>query len=172
MHVETEWRARPRTETLAEYRTYYADLLRLNPGKREFTETRYAPDRRHRWKVTLDCGCITEALTCGEDHSPADGSSHRLCRGGGLASDHVFVIDPGPSRTPGRLLCAGHDDPAVTWNRRIVSCEHFGRLTWPGDHEHPPASVQQRQLREAEARMDDLRERLARAEAEVRRLAG
>jgi hypothetical protein len=165
-----EWVAWPRTEILAEYQAYYADLLRLNPGKREFIEARYAPDRRHRWSVTLDCGCVTQALTTGEDRSPADGSAHRLFRGSGLASEHVFVVDPGPAG--GCLLCSGHGDLASAWSRRITACEQIGPLTWPGDHEQPPASAQQRRLREAEARMATLRAQLAQAQAEVRKLAG
>lgn len=47
--------ARPRVEVLWEYRDFYADLLRLNPGHRQGIETRDAPERRYRWLVSLDC---------------------------------------------------------------------------------------------------------------------
>lgn len=66
------------------------------------------PERRHRWTVVLDCGCTTVALTQGAEHSPDDGSSHRLFRGGLVpASQHAFVIDRSFSRPPG-CRCADH----------------------------------------------------------------
>jgi hypothetical protein len=96
---------RSRVEVLQEYQRYYAELLSLNPNCRESIEKRDAPERRHRWRVELDCGCTTEALTYGKEHPPTDGRSHRLFKGGlHSVSRNAFVIDAGSwtlDMTPG-----------------------------------------------------------------------
>jgi hypothetical protein len=125
-----------RAEILQEYAGYYAALLEVNPEKSAFVEQRYAPDKMHRWSVVLECGCVTQALTPGEDYTPADGPWHRLFPAlfsgpVSSASDHVFVIGASADRQdvkPGFILCSEHRTYPFDWHRRIVSHEYIGRL--------------------------------------------
>lgn len=79
---------------------------------------RYDPELVHRWRVTLECGCTTEALTLGADHPPTEGLWQRL-RHETCASRQVFVVSCNsttryPEDMPlyeGRLWCADHDTP-------------------------------------------------------------
>lgn len=63
---------RPAAEVLAEYEAYLVKYLALNRWESEFARNQDAPENKWRWLVELDCGCITEALTDGEDHLPTD----------------------------------------------------------------------------------------------------
>lgn len=126
-------------EVLREYQKYYDTLLRLNPGLRESMEKRDAPECRYRWRVELDCGCSTEALTYSKEDPPTDGPSHRLFRGGlHSASRNAFVIDARATTrrmTPGYLRCAGHGKESLPW-RKIAEWmdRHEGFVPpWPVD---------------------------------------
>lgn len=65
----------------------------------------WAPDAEkfYRWRVQLDCGCIKEVLTTGEDELPSQGQWRDLIHGERLPA--------------GQMLCL-HDDappaPSVT----------------------------------------------------------
>jgi hypothetical protein len=152
---------RSRVEVLQEYQRYYAELLRLNAGNKQVEESlrraspsyegleaREAPERRYRWRVELDCGCITQGLTYGKEHLPTDGSVHQLFKGGLVsASQHAFVIDAGArcfrtfgdirirTDTPGYLRCAGHGRERYPW-RKITEWMDRGEgfvEPWPAD---------------------------------------
>jgi hypothetical protein len=86
---------RPNAEVLREYQAY---PLANNPA----FERLYAPERRYRWLVQLDCGCITEALTEGEDHLPTDG-----VMGGSLRCDYSEANQRQPTRERTFLIAGG-----------------------------------------------------------------
>ena len=105
-------------------------------------------------------------------------------RVGLTAASHVFVINPvAGSGTDGYLRCLGHGRPPAAlahvtewiaprkeWDRRMTSWEPTGPLTWPGDDALPSPRARQRQVNDAERRVDELRAELERAEAEAARL--
>jgi hypothetical protein len=262
-----------RADVLREYEDFYAKLLALNPRQRESIEQRDAPEHRYRWRVKLECGCFTEALTQGEEHAPDDGTHSTLSMSAeptGDASKLLFVVDAGcrsydvddsavdltysgilwcsahdeepPVREIARwikskvtiskkgrhylrwkvLLSCGHLDHALSnpdwspeqghsrnvemyekyqemintgqltpnywhkarmingcamepethtgcfdcvYQRRIISYDPVGPLTWTGDPERPSRALLQRRLKDAEARRDQLQHDLAMAEA-------
>jgi hypothetical protein len=140
-----------RAEILSEYERYYEQLLKLNYGQvREHIAERDVPQKRFRWKVTLECGCITECLTYGQERPPSDGTHHALNmeNSGGHASRLAFVVDFGsvardaddPSidvTHPGILWCAAHDDEApvreiTRWLKARESVSQTGKqyLAW------------------------------------------
>lgn len=146
---------------LQEYQRYYKELLRLNPRDKQLEESlrraspsylgleeREAPERRYRWRVELDCGCVTEALTRGKEHEPTDGSSHQLFKGGLVsASRHAFVVDAGSrtfhrfgdtevrTDTPGYLRCAGHGREHHPWRKITKWADRREGFVepWPAD---------------------------------------
>lgn len=129
---------RERAEVLREYQDFYAELLRYNSHLRESIEKRDAPERRHRWRVVLDCGCATEALTYGEDHPPTDGPWIKALGNeqSGPAGDRTFVIDAGShvlGTEPGYLWCSGygtaHGDQEHPW-REIAKWVERRREGW------------------------------------------
>jgi hypothetical protein len=54
--------------------------------------------------------------------------------------------------------------------RRVVSYEPIGLLTWPGDSARPSPEALARQLRSADARVDELTQQLADARANAAKL--
>lgn len=67
-------RARPRTEVLREFEESVADLRRrMEPAFWPL----FIPkaEDMFRWRVKLECGCVDEVLTHGEDRYPDQGSS-------------------------------------------------------------------------------------------------
>lgn len=134
-----------RALVLSEYERYYEELLRYNYGEaRDRIARRDAPANRYRWKVALECGCTTLALTRGLEHPPTDGTHRALNKEGsqGHASKLVFVVDAGHQAIDvddqsinltyaGLLWCAAHDDEApmqeiVKWIKQTLMTSRSG----------------------------------------------
>src|SRR5260370_41416478 len=88
-------RARPREDVLREYQDLNAKRRSRIPAPL-WPFWAPDPDGYYRWRVQLDCGCITEVLTEGPDRRP----------------DETQWLDPVRGRLPaGQLLCAHNDSP-------------------------------------------------------------
>jgi hypothetical protein len=147
-------KARPRRETLAEYEEYYA---------RELSHRQHLSDldasHQFRWKVELECGCITEALTEAEGKLPTDGHWNKvLGQDGAPVYAKTFVMSSGAvamcggrgnvygqfrplgcCRPNGYLWCSGHDESdSLPW-REITrwiyrKSEHPAEIDEHGHH--------------------------------------
>jgi hypothetical protein len=118
-------KARPRRETLAEYEEYYA---------RELSHRQHLSDldasHQFRWKVELECGCITEALTEAEDKLPTDGHWNKvLGKEGSPVYAKTFVMSSSVVS-----MCAGRGDLSVF--RPLGCCRTNGYLWCSGHDEH------------------------------------
>jgi hypothetical protein len=85
----------------------------------------WAPDldEFYRWRVQLDCNCITEVLTSGPDRRP----DHVQW------PDHVY----GARLPTGQILCAHEDSPPGPY-REISAWGDRRELTFPADPAEPP----------------------------------
>ncbi|PWW24913.1 hypothetical protein JD79_04105 [Geodermatophilus normandii] len=82
-------RVRPQREVLAEVEQHNAKVRQRIREHWQVPEDQptpnleaaycAAPETLFRWKIGLDCGCITETLTRGDDPAKLEGSTHR-CR--------------------------------------------------------------------------------------------
>jgi hypothetical protein len=140
------YRMESRAGVLREYeRWYQANAAHSGwPHIREFR----APERVHRWRVKMECGCNTEALTMGAEYPPTKGLPRGLRKDQRCASGNVFVVDA-ESSTPdrgemahweGRLWCSGHDVPLpwreiTEWVKRTEE-GHVWTSEWKGKLEH------------------------------------
>jgi hypothetical protein len=81
------------------------------------------PDEYYRWRIQLDCGCITEVLTCGPDRRP----------------DDTRWPDPvcGARLPAGQLLCT-HKDSSPAPYREIAGWGDRREVTFPADPAEPP----------------------------------
>jgi hypothetical protein len=81
------------------------------------------PDEYYRWRVQLDCGCITEVLTWGPDRRPDD------------------TQWPDPvcgTRLPARQMLCTHEDSPPAPYREIAAWGDCRELTFPADSAEPP----------------------------------
>jgi hypothetical protein len=115
---------RPAAEVLREYMDFHTRQLALNPSLVEILKEKDAPERKYRWLVELDCRCITEALTAGEDRLPTTGvAPHRL-------GDHDKPIHP----TYAQTYLMSHNNVRCT-DDRVGECACFPPgLLWCSDH--------------------------------------
>jgi hypothetical protein len=81
------------------------------------------PDVYYRWRVQLDCNCITEVLTSGLDNSPDSANWPDLVHGVWLPM--------------GQILCV-HEDPPPAPYQEIVEWGSRRELTFPADPAEPP----------------------------------
>lgn len=129
-------KARPRRGTLAEYNDYCARQLSSNPHLSDMDAA-----HQFRWKVELECGCITEVLTEGEDKLPTEGHWNKvLGKEGAPVYAKTFVTSSsvvamcagrgnvygefrplGCCRPDGYLWCSGHDEHGSLPWREITS---------------------------------------------------
>src|ERR1700689_3362416 len=77
-------KARPREDVLREYRDLNAER-RSRVAAPLWSFWAPDPDKYYRWRVRLDCDCVTEAMTWGPDSRPDDAqwltsSAARGCR--------------------------------------------------------------------------------------------
>ncbi|WP_405141957.1 hypothetical protein OG589_32695 [Sphaerisporangium sp. NBC_01403] len=115
-------RARPRTDILREY-------LDLNAKRRErIPSILWAfwapdPDKFYRWRIQLDCDCVTEVLTYGDNNLPDQARWH----------DHVNEN----SLPVGQILCS-HDDTPPQPYRDITDWGTRREVSFPADPVDPP----------------------------------
>ena len=114
-------RPRPAQDALDEYNDHNA---RRRIGIPSVLWVFFAPnpDTMHRWRIKLDCGCITEVLTHGEDHAPA-GRQWLDYRSRALPTD--------------QFLCR-HDDAPPPPYRQITEWTTRRTITFPADPVDPP----------------------------------
>ncbi len=115
-------KARPAEEVLREYREFNAKRReRINSILWPFWAP--DPDGFFRWRVKLDCGCITEVMTHGEDSPPDE---QRWL-------DHV-----GRAWLPaGQSLCSHPDSPPAPY-REIREWTSRREVSFPADPIEPP----------------------------------
>ncbi|MFD7645647.1 hypothetical protein ACFV4P_33945 [Kitasatospora sp. NPDC059795] len=115
-------RARRRTDALREYEKLNAECRSRFPRA---LWPFFAPDadQRYRWRVELDCGCITELLTRGDRTA-----SHECQWGNG------WLGEPLP---PGQLYCE-HDESGPAPYRRITTWKDRREVAFPPDTADPP----------------------------------
>jgi hypothetical protein len=115
--------ARPRKDVLEEYRDLNATRRSRIPAP---LWPFWAPDPEeyYCWRVQLDCGCITEVLTCRPDRRPDDFQWPDPVSGARL-----------PSR---QILCVHEDSPPEPY-RDITAWGDRRELTFPADSEEPPS---------------------------------
>jgi len=97
-------RPRPAAEVLDEYNQgrakFRGGFKPTAPAvlQQFYTDMNYPPaEKLWRWRVQLDCGCVTERLTRGADRAPVAGREEDIYTGEKLL--------------PGQLVCAKHKDP-------------------------------------------------------------
>lgn len=115
-------KARPREDVLREYRDLNAERRsRIPPPLWPFWAPH--PDEYYRWRVQLDCGCITEVLTWGPDRRPDDTQWPDPVRG---------------TRLPVRQMLCTHEDSSPAPYREIAAWGDRRELTFPADPAEPP----------------------------------
>lgn len=115
-------KARPREDVLWEYRDLNAARRKRIPAPL-WPFWAPDPDEYYRWRIQLDCGCITEVLTRGPDRRP----------------DDTRWPDPvcGARLPAGQMLCTHKDSPPAPY-REIAGWGHRREVTFPADPEEPP----------------------------------
>src|SRR6266702_74814 len=125
-------RARPGEEVVREYQEFNAKLReRITPVLWVFFAPN--PDGLYRWRVALDCGCITEVMTWGGDRLPADQQSGRVRHAGGerrSALERPVPAVPAPAALLLRAAPARRRRPARRPPTRRV--DHRPALDPPG----------------------------------------
>jgi hypothetical protein len=115
-------RARPGDEVLREYQELNARRRqRINSALWVFFAP--DPDGIYRWRVQLDCDCVTEAMTWGDDHLPADQQW----------PDYAHQ-----ARLPAGQMRCRHDDPPPTVYRQITDWSNRREVSFPADPLVPP----------------------------------
>lgn len=115
-------KARPREDVLQEYRDFNAKWRSRIPAP---LWPFWAPDPEeyYRWRVQLDCGCITEVMTWGPDRRP----------------DGTQWPDPvNRARLPARQMLCMHEDSPPAPYREITAWGDRRELTFPADPAEPP----------------------------------
>lgn len=115
-------KARPREDVLREYRDLNAERRSRIPAPL-WPFWAPDPDEYYRWRIQLDCGCITEVLTCGPDRRP----------------DETQWPDPacGARLPAGQLLCTHKDSPSAPY-REIAGWGDRRKVTFAADPAEPP----------------------------------
>ncbi|WP_406183888.1 hypothetical protein [Streptomyces sp. NBC_01006] len=115
-------RAKRRTDVLREYEKFNADRRRtIPPVLWPFFAP--DPDRYYRWRVQLDCACIKELMTPGDDTPPSE-RQWRAPR-----DDETLP--------PGQLYC-WHDESGHAPYRDIVEWGDRREVSFPADPAEPP----------------------------------
>ena len=93
-------KARRRADVLREYQHLNAERRSRIPAPL-WPFWAPGPDEYYRWRVELNCGCITEVLTCGPERRP----------------DETQWPDPvcGARLPVGQLLCTHKDSPPAPY---------------------------------------------------------
>ncbi|MGI5401950.1 hypothetical protein ACQEVG_21400 [Streptomyces sp. CA-135486] len=114
--------ATPREEALREYQDFNAKRRSRIPAA---LWPFWAPDPEqfYRWRVQLECGCITEVLTNGSEKLPAEGQGYDPLHKGRLPA--------------GQVRCS-HDDPPPAPYRNIVAWGERREVSFPADPVEPP----------------------------------
>lgn len=115
-------KARPREDVLREYRALNAERRSRIPALL-WPFWAPDPDKFYRWRVQLDCFCITEVLTGGQTVGQTIRNGLILCSAWLPA---------------GQLLCAHDDSPPAPY-REIVGWGDHREVTFPADPAAPPA---------------------------------
>ena len=115
-------KARPREDVLQEYRDLNAKRRSRIPAPL-WPFWAPDPDEYYRWRVQLDCGCITEVLIWGPDRRPDDTQWPDPVCGAWL-----------PAR---QMLCTHEDSPPAPY-REIAAWGDRRELTFPADPAEPP----------------------------------
>lgn len=90
---------RPRDIVFQQYMDFHRSDFRSNPYW-------YSPDHWYRWLVRLDCGCITEVLTFGDDSPPPEHRYHpSKVLGDPPLSGQTWILHP--NRLRGECLFEG-----------------------------------------------------------------
>jgi hypothetical protein len=115
--------ARPREEVLEQYREEIAKVRSVVPAVLwEFLAP--DPDRVYRWRVQLDCGCIKELFTWGEDQLPTEAT---------YQCDHVYYS----KLQPGQTFCDNQEHTRPQLYREIIDWEQRREVTFPPDPVEP-----------------------------------
>lgn len=114
-------RARPQATALREYRAFLASgFAHLPPPLLRLLGLE--PEDLFRWRVQLDCDCVTEVLTGGDRTSPAEGRWPAGFFGGSLP--------------PGRMVCVHEDSPPAEY-RDITAWGDREVVSFPADPVEP-----------------------------------
>lgn len=116
-------KAKPRKEVLREYEEFNAK--RRARIRQAVLWQFWAPDPEefYRWRVQLDCGCVSEVMTRGEEDLPSERQW----------LDHVHSA----WLPKGQMLCP-HDDALPSPYRDIVEWGERREVTIPADPVEPP----------------------------------
>jgi hypothetical protein len=116
-----------RATVLREYEKRLAEAKERNPRDRWpvlFTAGYYELDEIYRWRVKLECGCIRDLVTAGDDKPPTD------CTWKGWTDEE--------SLNQGELLCM-HNDTDPRWVfRTITEWSRRKEVDREGDPVDPP----------------------------------
>ncbi len=115
-------RAKRRTDVLREYEKFNADRRKgIPPVLWPFLAP--DPDQYYRWRVQLDCACITELMTPG-DCTPPSERQWRAPR-------------DGEALPPGQVYCR-HDEAAHAPYREIIEWGERREVSFPADPVETP----------------------------------
>jgi hypothetical protein len=115
-------KARPREDALREYQDFNVKRRSHIPAP---LWPFWVPDPNvyYRWRVQLDCNCVTEVLTSGPDHRPDSAHWPDLIHG---------------ARLPiGQILCVHEGSPPAPY-REIIAWGSRRELTFPADPAETP----------------------------------
>lgn len=115
-------KARPREDALREYRDLNAERRSRIPAAL-WPFWAPDPDSYYRWRVQLDCGCIAEVMTWGQDRRPDDTRWPDPIRRAWLPAGQVF--------------CAHDDSPPAPY-RDVSEWGDRREETFPADPAEPP----------------------------------
>lgn len=115
---------RPRDIVLRQYMEHDASGLKSNPYW-------HSPDRWYRWLVRLDCGCVTETLTFGDESPPTEHRYHpSKVLGDPPLSGQTWILHP--ERYRGACIFEGAENPFPGG-----CCEPSGHI-WCAAHDGKP----------------------------------
>jgi hypothetical protein len=99
--------ARPRAEVLWEYENEVRERRGNLPIDMRILGDLFfpGPEKLYRWRIQLDCGCITETLTYGDQKVPAD---------------NQWTDGHGRRLPAGQVICVQHDEDRPAPYREIV----------------------------------------------------
>lgn len=123
-------RARPRADVLREYQELNARRRARIPAPL-WPFWAPEPEKFYRWRIQLDCGCVTEVLTHGDKDLPATKQ----------------WLDPvhGQRLPEGQLFCP-HDDSPPQPYRDIANWGDRREISFPADPVEPPDELCDPQL--------------------------
>jgi hypothetical protein len=110
---------RPREKALQEYQEVI-DKIRKNLAHILWDFFAPGPEGHYRWRVQLDCGCIREPFTLGEDKLPTQ-TTYR--------GDQLYFS----KLKPGQMLCVEDEHARPQPYQGIVKWEKRREITFPAD---------------------------------------